>query len=165
MKKYLRSLTAKERKEATDRHLAFCIHRGRRECGGFMAVHRYTPHRSGIISAIADNIVGNYAGCRRARGAVFFHCRRGHLGNSHQLERRLELQAEYTETDPNDARNRLRHRCRHRNRQTPLLEPQRSRNFQAAPVRAARNKLRLLTALIALFLVDGVSGAIAFDEL
>ena len=64
MKKYLKNLTAKQRNEATDRHLAYYLTfvAGAANAGGFMAVNQYTSHMSGIISAVADNIVlGNIA--------------------------------------------------------------------------------------------------------
>lgn len=59
MRHYLGGLAARTRSEARDRHLAFYLTfvAGAINAGGFMAVHQYTSHMSGIVSAIADNLV------------------------------------------------------------------------------------------------------------
>ncbi|GEO86143.1 MULTISPECIES: YoaK family protein [Alphaproteobacteria] len=59
MKYYLGGLAARERNEKTNRHLAFYLTfvAGAVNAGGFMAVGQYTSHMSGIVSAIADNMV------------------------------------------------------------------------------------------------------------
>lgn len=59
MKKYLSNLAARQRSEASDRHLALYLTfvAGAANAGGFMAVQQYTSHMSGIVSAIADNLV------------------------------------------------------------------------------------------------------------
>ncbi len=59
MKHYLGGLAARQRNADSDRHLAFYLTfvAGAVNAGGFMAVHQYTSHMSGIISAIADNMV------------------------------------------------------------------------------------------------------------
>ena len=56
---YFRQLTARERSERTDRHLAWFLTfiAGAANAGGFMAVQQYTSHMSGIVSAMADNLV------------------------------------------------------------------------------------------------------------
>lgn len=59
MKTYLKSLAHRDRTEASDRHLAFYLTfiAGAANAGGFMAVHQYTSHMSGIVSSLADNLV------------------------------------------------------------------------------------------------------------
>ena len=59
---YLRRLTGKTRTEAANRHLAryLAFIAGASNAGGFLAVHQYTSHMSGIVSAMADNLaIGN----------------------------------------------------------------------------------------------------------
>ncbi len=55
---YLRKLTGSQRTEKTNtqlvRFLAFVA--GAVNAGGFLAVHQYTSHMSGIVSAMADNL-------------------------------------------------------------------------------------------------------------
>src|ERR1700679_2965808 len=55
---YLRQLTAIERTESGNRHLAryLAFVAGAANAGGLLAVHQYTSHMSGIVSAIADNV-------------------------------------------------------------------------------------------------------------
>jgi uncharacterized membrane protein YoaK (UPF0700 family) len=59
MKTYLKNLAHRDRTEASDRHLAFYLTfiAGAANAGGFMAVHQYTSHMSGIVSSLADNLV------------------------------------------------------------------------------------------------------------
>ena len=59
MNNYFRRITAKERSEQADRHLAFFLTfvAGAANAGGFMAVQQYTSHMSGVVSAMADNLV------------------------------------------------------------------------------------------------------------
>ena len=55
---YLRRLTGSERTETANRHLAcfLAFVAGAVNAGGFLAVHQYTSHMSGIVSAMADNL-------------------------------------------------------------------------------------------------------------
>lgn len=55
---YLRHLTSKERTESGNRHVAryLAFIAGATNAGGLLAVHQYTSHMSGIVSATADNI-------------------------------------------------------------------------------------------------------------
>jgi uncharacterized membrane protein YoaK (UPF0700 family) len=55
---YLSQLTAKERTESGNRHLALYLAfvAGAAYAGGLLAVHQYTSHMSRIVSAIADNV-------------------------------------------------------------------------------------------------------------
>jgi uncharacterized membrane protein YoaK (UPF0700 family) len=54
---YLGSLTASQRTENANRHLAryLAFIAGATNAGGLLAVGQYTSHMSGIISAMADN--------------------------------------------------------------------------------------------------------------
>ncbi|MBB3146725.1 uncharacterized membrane protein YoaK (UPF0700 family) [Phyllobacterium trifolii] len=56
---YLRRLAGRERFEKSDRHLArfLTFVAGAANAGGFLAVHRYTSHMSGIVSSMADNLM------------------------------------------------------------------------------------------------------------
>jgi uncharacterized membrane protein YoaK (UPF0700 family) len=59
---YLRRLTSTVRSESANRHLAryLAFIAGAANAGGFLAVHQYTSHMSGIVSMMADNVaVGN----------------------------------------------------------------------------------------------------------
>ncbi len=55
---YLRKLTGKERSPGSNRQLAcyLAFVAGATNAGGFLAVHQYTSHMSGIVSAMADNL-------------------------------------------------------------------------------------------------------------
>jgi uncharacterized membrane protein YoaK (UPF0700 family) len=55
---YLRRLTGSKRTETANRHLAcyLAFVAGASNAGGFLAVHQYTSHMSGIVSAMADNL-------------------------------------------------------------------------------------------------------------
>jgi uncharacterized membrane protein YoaK (UPF0700 family) len=54
---YLRRLTGTKRSESANRHLAryLAFVAGAANAGGFLAVHQYTSHMTGIVSAMADN--------------------------------------------------------------------------------------------------------------
>jgi len=56
---YLRSLTARQRDPYSNRQLAgfLCFVAGAANAGGFLAVKQYTSHMSGIVSAMADELV------------------------------------------------------------------------------------------------------------
>ena len=56
---YLRSLTAHRRNPVSNRRLArvLCFVAGAANAGGFLAVHQYTSHMSGVVSSIADELV------------------------------------------------------------------------------------------------------------
>jgi uncharacterized membrane protein YoaK (UPF0700 family) len=55
---YLRQLTGSKRSATANRHLAryLTFIAGASNAGGFLAVHQYTSHMSGIVSAMADNL-------------------------------------------------------------------------------------------------------------
>ncbi len=57
LSRYFRNLAGKERSADANRHLGFSLAfiAGATNAGGFLAVHQYTSHMSGIISAIADD--------------------------------------------------------------------------------------------------------------
>jgi uncharacterized membrane protein YoaK (UPF0700 family) len=61
---YLRRLTGSKRTDSANRHLAgyLAFVAGASNAGGFLAVHQYTSHMSGIVSAMADNIaIGRFS--------------------------------------------------------------------------------------------------------
>jgi uncharacterized membrane protein YoaK (UPF0700 family) len=69
---YLRSYTSLQRTDISNRRLgrSLAFVAGAVNAGGFFAVGQYTSHMSGIVSALADNLVlGNtallWAGWRR----------------------------------------------------------------------------------------------------
>lgn len=55
---YLRKLTGSERSDKANIHLVrfLAFIAGAVNAGGFLAVHQYTSHMSGIVSAMADNL-------------------------------------------------------------------------------------------------------------
>ncbi len=55
---YVRHLTSRHRTAQSNRHLGFtlCFVAGAINAGGFLAVHQYTSHMTGIASAMADHI-------------------------------------------------------------------------------------------------------------
>lgn len=61
---YLRSFTAHRRNPVSNRRLArvLCFVAGAANAGGFLAVHQYTSHMSGVVSAIADDLVLQHYG-------------------------------------------------------------------------------------------------------
>ncbi|MBL8509497.1 MAG: DUF1275 domain-containing protein, partial [Chitinimonas sp.] len=56
---YLRKLTSRDRTDAANRQLglSLALVAGAANAGGFLAVGQYTSHMSGIVSAMADDIV------------------------------------------------------------------------------------------------------------
>jgi len=55
---YFRTLTAQARSARANRHLGFALAgvAGAMNAGGFLAVHQYTSHMTGIVSSAADNL-------------------------------------------------------------------------------------------------------------
>jgi uncharacterized membrane protein YoaK (UPF0700 family) len=55
---YVRALTAQARSRRANRHLglALAFVAGASNAGGFLAVHQYTSHMTGIVSSAADNL-------------------------------------------------------------------------------------------------------------
>lgn len=55
---YIRQLTGAQRGAAGNRHLgiALAFIAGAANAGGFLAVHQYTSHMTGIVSSMADNL-------------------------------------------------------------------------------------------------------------
>lgn len=55
---FARSLTTRERTRSANRHLGYALAfvAGAANAGGFLAVHQYTSHMTGIVSSMADNI-------------------------------------------------------------------------------------------------------------
>jgi uncharacterized membrane protein YoaK (UPF0700 family) len=70
---YARSLIGSERSETANRHLGALLAfvAGAINAGGFLAVHQYTSHMTGIISGMADNLaLGAYDLVLAGAGAV-----------------------------------------------------------------------------------------------
>jgi uncharacterized membrane protein YoaK (UPF0700 family) len=70
---YARRLTGASRTTQADRHLGFVLAfvAGATNAGGFLAVHEYTSHMTGIVSAMADDIaLGTYAVALTGAGAL-----------------------------------------------------------------------------------------------
>jgi uncharacterized membrane protein YoaK (UPF0700 family) len=70
---YARSLTGHRRTVSANRHLGFALAfvAGATNAGGFLVVKQYTSHMSGIVSAMADNLVlGGYDLVLDAAGAI-----------------------------------------------------------------------------------------------
>jgi uncharacterized membrane protein YoaK (UPF0700 family) len=55
---YLRRLSGRHRTASANRHLSLCLAfvAGAANAGGFLAVHQYTSHMTGIVSAVADHL-------------------------------------------------------------------------------------------------------------
>ncbi|MBC7716995.1 MAG: DUF1275 domain-containing protein [Pseudorhodobacter sp.] len=71
---FARRLTGRQRTAQADRHLgfglAFCA--GAINAGGFLAVHQYTSHMTGIVSSMADSLaLGAYDVVWVGAGALF----------------------------------------------------------------------------------------------
>ena len=64
---YARSLTGRDRTARANQHLGFVLAfvAGAINAGGFLAVGQYTSHMTGIVSAMADNLVLGSAGLVR----------------------------------------------------------------------------------------------------
>lgn len=70
---YLRRLAGSQRTDSANRHLAcyLAFVAGATNAGGFLAVHQYTSHMSGIVSAMADNVaMGSFSLLRTGLAAV-----------------------------------------------------------------------------------------------
>jgi uncharacterized membrane protein YoaK (UPF0700 family) len=70
---YLRKLSGKERSRDANQHLGIVLAgvAGAINAGGFLAVHRYTSHMSGILSETADSLVlGAYEATLAGLGAL-----------------------------------------------------------------------------------------------
>jgi uncharacterized membrane protein YoaK (UPF0700 family) len=96
---YLRSLAGKERFEKSDRHLArfLTFIAGAANAGGFLAVHQYTSHMSGIVSSMADNLTLGDMSLVIAGLAAFLSFVAGAACSAVLVNwgRRLNLQSEY----------------------------------------------------------------------
>lgn len=99
MQHYFRKLAARERSEQADRHLAFFLTfiAGAANAGGFMAIKQYTSHMSGIVSAMADNVVlGQFTLVFAGAGAfIAFVCGAACSAILVNLGRRMKLHGEY----------------------------------------------------------------------
>lgn len=103
---YVRGLTAHARTVSANRHLGFVLAfvAGATNAGGFLAVHQYTSHMTGIVSAMADNVtIGALnlvlAGCgallsfllgAAASAIIINYARRHHMQSEYALPLLLE---------------------------------------------------------------------------
>lgn len=96
---YARSLTGRQRTAAANRHLGFALAfvAGAINAGGFLAVGQYTSHMTGIISAVADNLVlGGYLVVLTGAGALLaFVCGAACTAVMVNYVRRQNLYSEY----------------------------------------------------------------------
>ncbi|PSH61691.1 DUF1275 domain-containing protein [Phyllobacterium brassicacearum] len=96
---YLRRLAGKERFEKSDRHLArfLTFVAGAANAGGFLAVHQYTSHMSGIVSSMADNLMLGDIDLVLAGFAAFMSFVAGAACSAVLVNwgRRMNLQSEY----------------------------------------------------------------------
>jgi uncharacterized membrane protein YoaK (UPF0700 family) len=70
---YVRGLTGHRRTTKANRHLGFALAfvAGATNAGGFLAVHQYTSHMTGIVSAMADNLaIGAFGLVSAGAGAL-----------------------------------------------------------------------------------------------
>jgi uncharacterized membrane protein YoaK (UPF0700 family) len=70
---YSRALTGRNRTTDANRHLGYVLAfvAGATNAGGFLAVHQYTSHMTGIVSAMADHVaLGSYELVLAGLGAV-----------------------------------------------------------------------------------------------
>ena len=76
--KFARKLTGKHRTRDADRQLGYVLAfvAGAINAGGFLAVHQYTSHMTGVVSSMADNlVVGTYGLVLTGLGSVMsFTC-------------------------------------------------------------------------------------------
>ena len=65
---YLRGLTSPSRTDSANRRLgcALAFVAGAANAGGFLAVGQYTSHMSGLVSSIAERLVREEIGRRKA---------------------------------------------------------------------------------------------------
>jgi uncharacterized membrane protein YoaK (UPF0700 family) len=96
---YARSLTARRRTATANRHLGFALAfvAGAINAGGFLAVQQYTSHMTGIVSAMADNLVlGGYGLVLAGAGAILsFLCGAACTAVLVNYMRRQNLYSEY----------------------------------------------------------------------
>lgn len=97
--KALRGLTAKVRTRRANRQLGglLAFVAGAANAGGFLAVHRYTSHMTGIVSAIADDLVLGHIALATAGAASLVTFVAGAATTSFLVNwaRRRQLQGEY----------------------------------------------------------------------
>ena len=96
---YVRKLTGRERTADANRHLGFALAfvAGAINAGGFLAVHQYTSHMTGIVSAMADNaVLGTYDLVLAGLGALLsFLLGAACSSIMVNYSRRREMQSEY----------------------------------------------------------------------
>jgi len=96
---YARALTGKTRTAEANRHLGFALAfvAGATNAGGFLAVHQYTSHMTGIVSAMADNVALGVTAPILAGVAAIFSFLSGAACSAIMVNyaRRREMHSEY----------------------------------------------------------------------
>lgn len=97
--KYARHLTGNTRSRSANRHLGFSLAfvAGAANAGGFLAVKQYTSHMTGIVSAMADNLVLGMTDLALGGlgGLLSFLCGAMTSAILINFSRRRQLQSEY----------------------------------------------------------------------
>jgi uncharacterized membrane protein YoaK (UPF0700 family) len=98
---YLRQMTGTARSDRGNRHLAryLAFIAGAVNAGGFLAVHQYTSHMTGIVSAMADNLAAGsilpvlrgFAAFTAFLSGAFVTTLCIRLGRAHSLESQFAL--------------------------------------------------------------------------
>jgi uncharacterized membrane protein YoaK (UPF0700 family) len=96
---YLRRLSGKQRTSVANRHLSLCLAfiAGAANAGGFLAVHQYTSHMSGIVSSIADRAAVGDVGLALAAVGTLLSFVAGAMSSAMLVNwaRHRNLQSEY----------------------------------------------------------------------
>jgi uncharacterized membrane protein YoaK (UPF0700 family) len=95
----LRRLSGKERTASANRHLSFCLAlvAGAANAGGFLAVHQYTSHMTGIVSSIPDQLTAGDVGLVLAAIGALLSFLAGAMTSAVLINwaRHRDLQSEY----------------------------------------------------------------------
>jgi uncharacterized membrane protein YoaK (UPF0700 family) len=96
---YLRRLSGKQRTAPANRHLSLALAfvAGAANAGGFLAVHQYTSHMTGIVSAIADRFAEGDVGLALAGIGALLSFLAGAMSSAVLINwaRHRDLQSEY----------------------------------------------------------------------
>jgi uncharacterized membrane protein YoaK (UPF0700 family) len=96
---YLRRLSGKQRTAPANRHLSLSLAfvAGAANAGGFLAVHQYTSHMTGIVSAIADRFAVGDVGLALAAIGTLLSFLAGAMSSAILINwaRHRDLQSEY----------------------------------------------------------------------
>jgi uncharacterized membrane protein YoaK (UPF0700 family) len=96
---YLRRLSGRQRTASANRHLSLSLAfvAGAANAGGFLAVHQYTSHMTGIVSAIADRFAVGDVGLALGAIGTLLSFLAGAMSSAILINwaRHRELQSEY----------------------------------------------------------------------